>query len=241
MKDKVAIITGASTGIGREIALSLAADGVLCGLFADSTEDLAPIAAEIAAAGGPTPICHSLDLSSADLVKLAVKQFVERTGRLDFLVNAAGCTVDELDSEERDGGIAADLSGALCFTRAALRPMLDARKGRIVNVTSVLSEMGTEGRANTTAARARVIAYTKVMAREVASSSITVNAVAPGYVETGRTAGLSDEVKKSLTESIPLGRIGTPADVAAVVKYLLSDGAAYVTGQVVGVNGGLYM
>ncbi|MBI2837284.1 MAG: 3-oxoacyl-[acyl-carrier-protein] reductase [Acidobacteria bacterium] len=245
MKGKIAIITGASQGIGREIALVLASEGVRCGLFARNLQKLEAVASDIMAAGGPEAICCQVDVSKAEAADAAVKQFIEKAGGIDFLVNNAGCTRDNLllrmKNDDWDEVIATDLSGVFYITRAALRPMLRARGGRIVTITSVVGEMGNAGQSNYAAAKAGIIGFTKSVAREVGSRSITVNAVAPGYIDTEMTSKLTDEVKKAFVETVPLARMGTAADVAGTVKFLVSDAAAYITGQVIGVNGGMYM
>lgn len=240
-----AIVTGASRGIGRDIALTLSKAGIRCGLFARDMQRLEAVAAEITAAGGPEPICLQVDASKSDAVDTAVKQFAERAGGLDILVNNAGRTRDTLvlrmKNDDWDDVIATDLSGVFYFTRASLRPMLRSRSGRIVTITSVVGEMGNAGQANYAAAKAGIIGFTKSVAREVASRGITVNAIAPGYIDTDMTSSLPDDVKKTFVESIPLGRIGAPADISAAVLFLVSEGASYITGQVLGVNGGMYM
>ena len=232
-------MTGASRGIGRAIALRLAAGGatVVCvarGANAEAT------AAEITASGG-VALAHSADVTDA----AAVKGTVETHGRLDILVSNAGITRDQLmlrmKRADWDDVLATNLTAAFTLCQAALKPMIKQRAGRIVAISSVVGQMGNAGQANYAASKAGLIGFCKALAREVASRQVTVNVVAPGLVETDMTRTITEEVKNDWSTHIPLGRLGSPDDIAAAVGFLASDEAAYITGQVLAVNGGMYM
>lgn len=241
---KVVLVTGASRGIGEGVARAVAAEGavVVCG--ARDLGKLANVVSAIEAAGGRAePV--SLDVSSRASVDAAFEKILAGHGRIDGLVNNAGITRDNLllrmKAEEWDAVLATNLTGVFHCTQAALRPMLKQRAGRIVNVTSVVGLAGNAGQANYAASKAGVVGFTKSVAKEVASRTITVNAVAPGFIDTEMTAAMSEKAREAVVSAIPMGRTGQAADVAGAVVFLLSDAAAYVTGQVLAVDGGFHM
>jgi 3-oxoacyl-[acyl-carrier protein] reductase len=244
VRGKIVLVTGASRGIGRAIGEALASAGATVVLGARDETKLAEAVEAIVTAGGlasavPLDVCHR---ESVDAAMAAV---LERHGRLDGLVNNAGITRDNLllrmKAEEWDAVLSTNLTGVYHCTQAALRPMLKQRSGRIVNVTSVVGITGNAGQANYAASKAGVIGFTKSVAREVASRTITVNAIAPGFIDTEMTAAMTDKAKEAVASSIPMGRVGKPEDVAGAALFLISDAAAYVTGQVLGVDGGFHM
>jgi 3-oxoacyl-[acyl-carrier protein] reductase len=245
LKDKVALVTGASRGIGRAIATTLAEAGALVVINYKSNQAAADevVAAIVAAEGQASAI--QADVSDAAEVERLFKQVLERYGKIDILVNNAGITRDTLllrmKEEDFDAVLQTNLRGVYLCTKAALRPMTRARGGRIINITSVVGLMGNAGQANYAAAKAGIIGFSKAAAREMASRNITVNSIAPGYIETELTCVLSETVRAAILENIPLGRLGTPQDVANLVCFLASDAASYITGQTLTVDGGMVM
>ncbi len=244
LKGRVALVTGASQGIGRATALGLARAGARVAAAARNAEKLAGVAAEIAVAGGEA-LAVTMDVAAAEQVKAGFRQALERFGRLDILVNNAGITRDGLavrmKAEDWEAVLRTNLTGAHLCVQQALATMMRQRYGRIINVTSVVAQMGNAGQANYVAAKAGLIGLTKAIAVEVASRNITVNAVAPGFIVSPMTDPLPQKVKDELTAKIPLGRLGSDADVAAAIVFLASEEAGYITGHVLDVNGGMYM
>jgi 3-oxoacyl-[acyl-carrier protein] reductase len=244
LKDKVAIVTGASQGIGRDTALALAEAGAKVVVAARNEGKLAALAAEISAAGGEA-FAMKMDVAEPEQIKTGFKSVIEKFGRLDILVNNAAITRDGLalrmKLEDWETVMRTNLTGAHLCIQQALSPMMRARAGRIINIASVVAETGNAGQANYVAAKGGLIGLTKAIAIEIASRNITVNAVAPGFIETPMTDVLSDQIKTDLKTRIPLGRLGSPRDVAAAIVFLASDEASYITGHVLDVNGGLYL
>jgi 3-oxoacyl-[acyl-carrier protein] reductase len=244
LEGRVALVSGASQGIGRACALALAGAGATVALAARNEAKLAEVAAEIEAAGGKAQ-AFALDVASEESIKAGAKEVLDRFGTVEILVNNAGITRDRLvmqmKREDWDDVLATNLTGAFLLTQALLRPMLKNRWGRIINVSSVVGRTGQAGQVNYAATKAGLIGLTRSLAREVASRGITVNAVAPGYIETPMTAVLDEKQTAAMMTSIPLGRPGTDAEIAHAVLYLASEGAGYVTGHVLDVNGGMYM
>src|SRR6202790_890103 len=244
LKDKVALVTGASQGIGRETALALAAAGARVALAPRKEKKLAPRGQKITPTGAEA-LAIKMDVANADEVKAGFKQLLEKFARLDILVNNAAITRDGLamrmKQDDWDAVIRTNLTGAHLCIQQALPPMMKARAGRIINITSVVAQSGNAGQANYVAAKAGLIGLTKAIAIEIASRNITVNAVAPGFIETPMTDVLSDAVKEELKKRIPLGRMGSPRDVTSAIIFLASDEAAYITGHILNVNGGMHL
>lgn len=241
---KIALVTGASQGIGRACAIELARNGATVVLAARSLDKLQAVAAEIAAVG-QTAHSYALDISSEDSVKSTAKTILADLGKIDILVNNAGITKDGLALRMKladfEDVLRTNLTGAFLVTQAVAPSMIRARYGRIINITSVVGETGAAGQANYAASKAGLIGLTKSMARELASRSITVNAVAPGFIQTAMTDALTDAQKSAILSHIPLARYGVDSDIASAVVFLASDGAAYITGHTLDVNGGMYM
>jgi 3-oxoacyl-[acyl-carrier protein] reductase len=244
LKDKVALVTGASQGIGRETALALAEAGAKVAAAARNEEKLAALVNEIVNAGGEA-IAIKMDVAEPEQIKSGFKQTLEKFARLDILVNNAAITRDGLalrmKQDDWDAVIRTNLTGAHLCIQQALATMMRARAGRIINIASVVAQMGNAGQANYVAAKAGLVGLTKAIAIEIASRNITVNAVAPGFIATPMTDVLPDKVKDELKTRIPLGRMGSARDVASAIVFLASDEAAYITGHVLDVNGGLYL
>lgn len=244
VEGRVALVTGASQGIGRACALALAEGGAAIALAARNEEKLAQVAAEIEGKGGKAATFR-MDVANESEIKSAVNAAIERFGKLDILVNNAGITHDTLllrmKRADWDSVLQTNLTGTFLCTQAALGSMLRQRWGRIINITSIFGQIGQVGQANYSASKAGLIGFTMSMARELASRNITVNAVAPGYIETAMTAGLSEDLKSKVSDAIPLGRAGSDMDVAHAVKFLASEEAGYITGHVLNVNGGMLM
>jgi 3-oxoacyl-[acyl-carrier protein] reductase len=244
LKDKIALVTGASQGIGRDTAMAMAEAGAKVAVAARNEEKLSALVKDIVAAGG-TALVVKMDVADAEQVKAGFKQVIEKFGRLDILVNNAAITRDGLamrmKQDDWDAVIRTNLTGAHLCIQQALHTMIRARAGRIINIASIVARMGNAGQANYVAAKAGLIGLTKAIAIEIASRNVTVNAVAPGFIETPMTDVLADKVKEELKTRIPLGRMGSARDVAAAIVFLASDEAGYITGHVLDVNGGMYL
>src|SRR6202789_673821 len=240
----VALVTGASQGIGRACALKLASGGAAVAVAARNQEKLNELVNEIAATGGKAA-AFPLDVGDEERIKSTVKAVFAQFGKIDILVNNAGITRDQLVMRMKradwDYVLQTNLTSAYLATQQVIGSMLKQRWGRIINVTSVFGQMGQAGQANYAASKAGLIGLTMAMAREVASRNITVNAVAPGFIDTSMTAALSEDFKQTAVNQIPLGRVGKPEDVANAVRFLASEEASYITGHVLNVNGGLLM
>jgi 3-oxoacyl-[acyl-carrier protein] reductase len=241
---RIALVTGASQGIGRACALELAKAGATVALAARNVEKLEAVAAEIASAGG-TAKAYALDVSSEESIKAGAKAVLADHGTVHILVNNAGITKDGLAMRMKltdfEDVLRTNLTGSFLLTQALISPMMKARWGRILNITSVVGETGAVGQANYAASKAGMIGLTKSLAREFASRGITVNAIAPGFIQTAMTDVLTDDQKAGILAMVPLGRYGADADIAAAVAYLASDSAGYITGHTLDVNGGMYM
>jgi 3-oxoacyl-[acyl-carrier protein] reductase len=241
---RVALVTGASQGIGHACALALARQGATVAVAARNREKLDALVAEIAAAGGKAA-AYVIDVADEDQVKAGIKSAIAQFGKIDILINNAGITRDQLVMRMKradwDSVLSTNLTSAYLCIQQVIPSMLKQRWGRIINITSVFGQIGQAGQANYAASKAGLIGLTMAMAREVASRNITCNAVAPGFIETSMTAALSEEFKQTAVKTIPLGRVGSPNDVASAVTFLASEEASYITGHVLNVNGGLLM
>ena len=241
---RVALVTGASQGIGRSCALKLASKGATVALAARNPEKLNELVREITGAGGKAA-AFPVDVSDEAQIKSACQAAITQFGKIDILVNNAGITRDQLvirmKRSDWDAVLSTNLTSAYLCIQQVIGSMLKQRWGRIINIASVFGQMGQAGQANYAASKAGLIGLTMAIAREVGSRTITCNAVAPGLIETAMTAGLGDEFKQNAVKQIPLGRVGSPDDVANAVAYLASEEASYITGHVLNVNGGLLM
>ena len=242
--NQVAIVTGAAQGIGKSIAQELAAVGITV-VVADIAEaKTSAVVDEICAVGGKA-LPLRLDVSNPENVELGIKRVVDEQGRLDILVNNAGITRDGLlmrmKDEDWKAVLDVNLAGTFYCCREAIPTMIKARRGRIINLASVVAQLGNAGQANYVASKAGIIGLTKALARELAGRQITVNAIAPGFIDTEMTRNLPNSAKEKLLAAIPLGRMGLDKDIAYAVKFLASPQAGYITGQVINVNGGMYM
>jgi 3-oxoacyl-[acyl-carrier protein] reductase len=244
LEGRTALVTGASQGIGRACALALAAAGTKVALAARNEAKLNDVAAEIASAGGAAAV-FALDIANEESIKSCAKAAIAHFGSIEILINNAGVTRDTLvlrmKRADWDDVLTTNLTGTFLMTQALLSPMLKARWGRIINISSVVGETGQAGQANYASSKAGLIGLTKSLARELASRNITANAIAPGYIETAMTAVLDEKQRDAMLAHIPLGRAGTDADIANAVRFLACDDAAYITGHVLDVNGGMYM
>jgi 3-oxoacyl-[acyl-carrier protein] reductase len=244
LSGRVALVTGASQGIGRACALKLAQSGAAVTLAARGQEKLQTLADEVVAAGGKA-VVFPLDVGDEEQIKSTFKAVITQLGKIDILVNNAGITRDQLlmrmKRADWDAVLNTNLTSAYVCTQQAIGSMLKRRWGRIINITSIFGQMGQAGQANYAASKAGLIGLTMAIAREVGSRNITCNAVAPGFIETAMTSGLADDFKQNAVKMIPLGRVGTPEDVANAVAFLASEEASYITGHVLNVNGGMLM
>ena len=244
LKDKVAVVTGASRGIGKQIALSLAEQGVKVVVSARSAEAVEALTNEIISKGAQA-VGVAADVAVTEDADRIVEAAVKAFGRLDILVNNAGITRDGLllrmKDEDWDAVLDTNLKGAFLCTRAAAKVMSKQKYGRIINISSVVGEMGNAGQANYCASKAGLLGLTKSVAKELARRNVTVNAITPGFITTDMTDALPEKTRLELAAQIPLGRLGDAADVSHAVNFLASDLAGYITGQVLGVNGGMYM
>jgi 3-oxoacyl-[acyl-carrier protein] reductase len=244
LSGRVAVVTGASQGIGRTIALKLALAGATVVVVARNQSKLDELATEIQDAGGKAS-AFVVDVGNEEQVKATFKQIIAQLGKIEILVNNAGITRDQLVMRMKradwDEVINTNLTSAYLCTQQAISSMLKQRWGRIINVTSIFGQIGQAGQANYASSKAGLIGFTMAIAREVASRSITCNAVAPGFIETAMTSTLTEEFKQTALKMIPLGRVGTTDDVASAVAFLASEEAGYITGHVLNVNGGMHM
>jgi 3-oxoacyl-[acyl-carrier protein] reductase len=244
LSGRVAFVTGASQGIGRACALKLAREGAAVAVAARSQEKLNDLVNEITAAGGKALAC-TLDVTDEEQVKASIKGAIAQFGKIDILVNNAGITRDQLIMRMKradwDAVLQTNLTSAYLCIQQVTSSMLKQRWGRIINIASIFGQMGQAGQANYSASKAGLIGLTMAIARELGSRNITCNAVAPGFIETAMTEGLGDEFKQNAARQIPLGRVGSVDDVANAVAFLASDGASYITGHVLNVNGGMLM
>ena len=244
LQGRIALVTGASQGIGRACALELAKSGATVALAARNEAKLAEVAAEIAARGG-LAAPFALDVASEESIRSQAKAVLQQFGKVEILVNNAGITRDGLMMRMKradwDDVVGTNLTGAFLLTQALLPAMLKNRWGRVINITSVVGRTGQAGQVNYAASKAGMIGFTRSLAREVASRNVTVNAVAPGYIETPMTAVLDEKQREVMLVQIPLGRAGTDLEIAQSVVFLASDAAAYITGHVLDVNGGMFM
>lgn len=240
---KIALVTGGSRGIGRAISIELAQAGAT--VYVNYSSNVQAAEETLRLCSQDASQAMGFDVANSDAVAAAIDTIREKSGKLDILVNNAGITSDGLliriKDDEWRRTLATNLDGAFFCSRAAAKLMMKARTGRIVNISSVVGEMGNAGQAAYVSSKAGLIGLTKAMARELAARSITVNAVAPGFIETDMTRSLSDDIRSHHLSSVALGRMGEASEVAAVVAFLASESAGYITGQVIGVNGGLYM
>ena len=244
LSGRVALVTGASQGIGRACAMKLSQSGATLALAARNQEKLQELVGEIEATGGKAA-AFPLDVGDEEQIKSVFKSVVLQFGKIDILVNNAGITRDQLVMRMKradwDSVLNTNLTSAYLCTQQAISSMLKQRWGRIINITSIFGQMGQAGQANYAASKAGLIGLTMAIAREVGSRSITCNAVAPGFIETTMTSGLGDDFKQNAVKMIPLGRVGSPEDVASAVAFLASEEASYITGHVLNVNGGMLM
>jgi 3-oxoacyl-[acyl-carrier protein] reductase len=244
LNGKTALVTGAAQGIGRDIALALAADGADVAICDVNLEAAQKTAGDIEAKGRKS-LALKANVAASSEVTAMVDQVVEKFGRIDILVNNAGITRDGLilrmKDEDWDLVLSINLKGSFLCTKAALKYMSKQRGGTIINIASIVGAMGNAGQANYVASKAGLIGLTKTIAREYANRGITANAVAPGFIDTAMTQALSENVRTELAKQIPMGKLGTPEDVANAVRFLASPWASYITGQVIHVNGGMYM
>ena len=244
LSGKIALVTGAAQGIGRDIALSLAADGAdvaICDVNLDAAQKTA---SDIEATGRKS-LAIKTNVAASPEVTAMIDQVIEKFGRIDILVNNAGITRDGLilrmKDEDWDLVMSINLKGAFLCTKTALKYMTKQRSGTIINIASIVGAMGNAGQANYVASKAGLIGLTKTIAREYANRNVTANAVAPGFIDTAMTQALTEQVRADLAKQIPLGRLGSSEDVANAVRFLASPAASYITGQVIHVNGGMYM
>ena len=245
LEDKVAIVTGASRGIGREIALLFAKEGAKLTITARNEELLRALSDEIKSLGGLEPLLCSLDVKDAEKVEEMVDKTLDKYGRVDILVNNAGVTRDGLllrmSDADWDEVLDTNLKGAFICMRTVAKPMMRQRAGRIISIASVIGLIGNAGQANYAASKAGIIALTKSAAKELGSRNILINAIAPGFIDTDMTQTLSEDVKKTILKSIPLGFLGKPVDIARAALFLASDESSFITGQVITVDGGMVM
>jgi len=245
LSSKVAMITGASRGIGREIALSFAREGARLALTARKIESLEPVAEEIRKSGGQDPFCFALDVKDAQKVSEFADKTLDKYERVDILVNNAGVTRDGLllrmSDEDWDEVLQTNLKGTFLCMRAVAKIMMRQRAGRIINMASVIGLIGNAGQANYAASKAGIIALTKSAAKELGARNVLINAIAPGFIETDMTQVLSDEVKQAVLKKIPVGHFGKPGDIAKAALFLASDESNFITGQVITVDGGMVM
>src|SRR3989338_7911113 len=243
LENKVAIITGASRGIGKAIAISFAKAGAKLALCATNEQLLQAVSGEIERLSGQKPLCFAFDIRDGVKIREVVKKTLDTYSRIDILVNNAGTTRDQLiammSEEDWDTVLSINLKSIFLFTKAVTKPMIRQRSGRIINMSSVVGLMGNAGQANYAASKGGVIAFTKSAAKELAKRNITVNAIAPGFIQTDMTAKLGEKVVSEMKNLIPLGRFGEPEDIANIALFLASDQSNYITGQVIAVDGGL--